>query len=105
MPCLVLNQRLRAWPGARCNNRHAFAPLSPSSETFQQRLRGVFYSHTQASSRFSDDAASSVRVSARCTPPPASVRVVSMPETSGDSGRGVSRFIFWGIQDSFTTQE
>jgi hypothetical protein len=65
----------------------------------------IGYSHEHTSTRFAAQAANRATVSATCTRSPEDLKVVLMtPETSGDSTRRVSRDIFRGIQDSFTTQ-
>jgi hypothetical protein len=63
------------------------------------------YSQEHTSIKLAAQAASSATVSTTWTRSPDVLKVVPMTgKTSGDSSRGVSGFIFRGIQDSFTTQ-
>lgn len=63
------------------------------------------YSQAHTSTRLAAQAASNATVSVTCTRSQEFCRVIFMAgKTSGDSTRRVSRNIFPGIQDSFTTQ-
>jgi hypothetical protein len=65
----------------------------------------IGYSHEHTSAKFAAQAANRATVSATCTRSPEDLKVVLMTsKTSGDSTPRVSRDIFRGIQDSFTTQ-
>jgi hypothetical protein len=67
------------------------------------RIMGYSQEHT--SIKLAAQAASSATVSTTWTRSPDVLKVVAITaKTSGDSSRGVSGFIFHGIQESFTTQ-
>ena len=80
------------WPSAPI--RAVVASRSPSA-TFPRRSRlQVPCSQAHRSSKFTEQAAKRATASAKCSLPPVFVSVVSMPETSGDSGKRVSHDIF-----------
>ena len=81
----------------------AKAPLSPSAGLLLFGPRPPAHIHVHNSIALTAQAVSNAAVRATCR---LSMRMLSMilmaRKASGDSGPGVSRLIFLGIQDSFT---